>query len=154
MDIQTWIKPAFSVIGKEGTTKDGADFVQRLWESANTHFEEVTHLVKRDMNGEPLGFRGAMTDFSRSFRPWADGFSQGLYLAGVECEEVAEAPKGWVKWTVPGFEYLRAECGSPTLFDDMLAYLSEQGLELVGAVQDFTDPATGRNFMLFPVRRL
>ena len=154
MDIQTWIKPAFSVIGKEGATTDGADFVQRLWESANAHFEEVAHLVKRDKNGVPLGFWGAMTDFSRSFRPWADGFSQGLYLAGVECEEVAEAPKGWVKWTVPGFEYLRAECGSPTLFDDMLAYLSEQGLELVGAVQDFTDPATGRNFMLFPIRRL
>lgn len=154
MDIQTWIKPAFSVIGKEGSTADGAGFVQRLWDSANDHFDEVAHLAKRDANGMPLGFWGAMTDFTGSFRPWEDGFSQGLYLAGVECKDDAEVPGGWVKWRVPGFEYLRAECGSPALFADMLAYLSEQGLELAGAVQDFTDPATGHNFMLFPVRRL
>ena len=33
----------------------------------------------------------------------------------------------------------------------MLEYLREQKLELVGAVQDFTDPKTGKNYMLFPV---
>ena len=32
--------------------------------------------------------------------------------------------------------------------------LREQDLELARAVQDFTDPTTGRNFMLFPIRRL
>ena len=75
-------KPAFCVIGKEGSTADGPGFVQRLWAQANAHFDEVAHLAKRDENGVPLGFWGAMTDRSRTFRPWEDGFSRGLYLAG------------------------------------------------------------------------
>ncbi len=154
MEIQRIIKPSFSVIGKEGSTADGPGFVQRLWAEANAHFEEVVPLAKRDGNGVPLGFWGAMTDFSRTFQPWEDGFSRGLYLAGVECEDDAVAPEGWSKWTVPGFVYLRAECDSPTLFSDMLEYLREQGLELAGAVHDFTDPKTGKNCMLFPIQRL
>ena len=30
--MEKWIKPAFSVIGLEGSTEDGAGFVQRLWQ--------------------------------------------------------------------------------------------------------------------------
>ena len=154
MKTEQIIKPAFSVIGREGSTADGEGFVQRLWAEANSHFEKVSTLAKRDENGVPLGFWGAMTDFSRSFQPWEDGFSRGLYLAGVECEDDAEAPEGWFKWTVPGFEYLRAECTSETVFADMLRYLAEQGIGLAGAVQDFTDPKTGKNYMLFPIKKL
>lgn len=154
MNIDMISKPAFSVIGKEGSTADGVDFIQRLWAEANARFDEVANLAKRDENGIPVGFWGAMTDFSCSFRPWEDGFSRGLYLAGVECEDDAVVPEGWVKWTIPGFEYLRAECTSQTVFADMLEYLKEQGMELAGAVQDFTDPKTGRNYMLFPTKRL
>ena len=154
MNIETIIKPAFSVIGREGSTVDGEGFVQRLWAEANAHFDQISPLAKRDENGVPVGFWGAMTDYSRSFQPWEDGFSRGLYLAGVECADDAEAPEGWIKWTLPGFEYLRAACTSPTLFTDMLAYLQEHGMALAGAVQDFTDPKTGQNYMLFPVRRL
>ena len=154
MNVETMTKPSFSVIGKEGSTADGPGFVQRLWAEANAHFNEVAPLAKRDENGVPLGFWGAMTDCSRSFRPWEEDFSRGLYLAGVECGEDAVAPEGWSKWTIPGFRYLRAECSSPNLFSDMLAYLREQKLELVGAVQDFTDPVIGRNYMLFPIGRL
>ena len=154
MNIETIIKPAFTVIGKEGSTADGEGFVQRLWAEANAHFDEVAHLAKRDENGVPVGFWGAMTDFSRAFQPWEDGFSRGLYLAGVECPEDATAPEGWVRWTIPGFEYIRAECTSPTLFADKLAYLRDHDLALAGAVHDFTDPKTGRNYMLFPVKRL
>ena len=154
MNIDMISKPAFSVIGKEGSTTVGVDFIQRLWAEANACFDEVSNLAKRDENGIPVGIWGAMTDFSCSFRPWEDGFSRGLYLAGVECEDDAVAPEGWVKWTIPGFEYLRAECTSQTVFADMLEYLKEQGMELAGAVQDFTDPKTGRNYMLFPTKRL
>lgn len=154
MDIETVCKPAFSVIGKEGSTDEGAGFVQRLWAAANAGFNEVAHLAKRNEEGIPMGFWGVMTDFSRAFLPWEDGFRRGLYLAGVECADDALPPEGWVKWTIPGFAYLRAECTSPTLFPDMLAYLADQGLELAGAVQDFTDPKTGRNYMYFPIRRL
>lgn len=154
MNIETIVKPAFCVIGKEGSTADGPGFVQRLWADASARFDEVAHLAKRDEKGVPVGFWGAMTDFSRSFQPWEADFSRGLYLAGVECAEDAAAPAGWTRWEIPGFEYLKAECDRPTLFADMLGYLREQGLELAGAVQDFTDPATGQNFMLFPTRRL
>lgn len=154
MNIDMISKPTFSVIGKEGSTADGVGFIQRLWVEANARFDEIANLAKRDENGIPVGFWGAMTDFSRSFRPWEDGFSRGLYLAGVECEDDVVVPEGWVKWTIPGFEYLRAECTSQTVFADMLEYLKEQGMELAGAVQDFTDPKTGRNYMLFPTKRL
>ena len=35
------IKKAFVVIGKEGSTLDGAGFIQKLWDDANGHFSEV-----------------------------------------------------------------------------------------------------------------
>ena len=154
MNLETIIKPAFAVIGREGSTADGPGFVQWLWAEANAHFNEVAPLAERDGNGVPLGFWGAMTDCSRAFWPWEDGFSRGLYLAGVECRDDAVAPEGWARWEIPGFEYLKAECTSPSLFSDMLKYLAEQGLKLAGAVQDYTESASGRNFMLFPIRRL
>ena len=45
------IKKAFVVIGKEGSTLDGAGFIQKLWDDANGHFSEVAHLAKKDTNG-------------------------------------------------------------------------------------------------------
>ena len=154
MNIEIFEKPAFAVIGREGSTEDGPGFVQGLWAEANVRFEEVAHLAKRDEDGSFVGFWGAMTDFSRSFQPWEADFSRGLYLAGVECAEDAVAPAGWTRWEIPGFVYLKAECDAPDLFPNMLRYLREQGRELAGAVQDFTDPTSGRNFMLFPIKRL
>lgn len=147
-------KPAFAVIGKEGSTADGAGFIQRLWADANGHFNQVRHLAKRDETGALVGIWGAMTGFSRDFRPWAEGFSQGLYLAGVECDGNAEAPAGWTKWTVPGFVYLAAACDGGDAFSDMMEYLRGHDIPLAGAVQDFTCPQTGKNYMLFPVERL
>ena len=93
-----------------------------------------------------------MTDFSRTFQPWEDGFTKGLYLAGAECREDAAAPAGWVKWTVPAFTYLKAE-NEPGVFPEMLAYLAKNGLALAGAVQDHTCPRTGRGYMLFPIEK-
>lgn len=55
--------------------------------------------ILKDENGNISGIWGAMSDFSRSFQPWED-FSKGLYLAGVECNEDAEAPDGWTKWVI------------------------------------------------------
>ena len=146
-------KPAFSVIGKEGSTHDGPGFIQRLWAVANGHFSEVAHLAKHTESGALAGIWGAMTDLSRTFRPWQNDFTEGLYLAGVECPYDAEPPAGWTKWTVPGFEYLRAVATEST-FSDMLRYLQDHALPLAGAVHDFTDPATGKSYMLFPIRRL
>lgn len=153
MNIEKITKAAFTVIGKEGSTNDGEGFIGRLWENANSHFGEIAHLAKNDENGVPLGVWGAMSDFSRSFKPWTN-FSEGLYLAGAECEDGAEAPEGWVKWIIPAFEYLRVECEGDSTFPDMIKYLDENGIVLAGAVHDFTCPQTGKSYMFFPIKRI
>ena len=148
------IKPAFTVIGMEGSTEDGPGFISALWEKANARFSEVAHLAKTNGDGSLCGIWGAMTDMSRSFRPWADDFTKGLYLAGVEVREDAQPPKGWVRWDVPGFEYIRVANDAPDVFPRTLDMLAQKGLALVGAVHDFTDPVTGKGYMLFPIHKL
>lgn len=138
MKIEKCTKESFVVIGKEGSTLDGQGFIQKLWADANSHFNEVQHLAKKDDSGNLLGIWGAMSDLSHSFNPWEDGFTKGLYLAGVECDNDAEAPDGWTKWVVPGYEYLYAECDSNDTFPKMIEYLKDNNLSLAGAVHDFT----------------
>ena len=153
MKIERCEKETFVVIGKEGSTLDGAGFIQRLWDDANSHFEEVQHLAKKDENGKIGGIWGAMSDFSRSFQLWED-FERGLYLAGVECYDDAEAPDGWTKWVIPGYEYLYAVCEEEDTFSKVIAYMEENDISLAGAVHDFTCPQTGENYMFFPIRKL
>lgn len=154
MDIERIVKPSFSVIGLAGSTEDGPGFIQRLWEEANARFPEAAPLAKTGPDGALSGIWGAMSDFSLSFLPWEDGFSRGLYLAGIEAREDAQPPEGWVKWTIPGFEYLKTEITGPDTFQRMIGWMEKEGISLAGAVHDYTDPATGRGYMLFPVRRL
>lgn len=146
-------KESFTVIGKEGSTSDGEGFIQKLWEDANSHFNEIQHLAKKDENGNIVGIWGAMSDFSRSFNPWED-FSKGLYLAGAECEDKAEAPEGWTKWVIPSYEYIFVECEDDKTFPDTIQYLKDNNIPLAGAVHDFTCPQTGRNYMFFPIAKL
>ena len=154
MKIEKRMKDSFSVIGKEGSTSDGQGFIQKLWEDANAHFSEIRLLAKNDGNGNLVGIWGAMSDCTRSFKPWEEDFSKGLYLAGVECEDDAHAPEGWVKWTIPGYEYLCAEVESGNTFLDVLDYMHANGIALAGAVHDFTCPSDGKNYMLFPIRKI
>ena len=114
----------------------------------------MAHLSKKDEHGNLVGIWGAMSDFSLRFQPWEDGFSKGLYLAGVECRDDAEAPEGWTKWVIPGYEYLQVEYNHEGVFPEMIAYLQKKSIPLMGAVHDFTDPATGKNYMCFPIRKL
>ena len=151
MKIEKRVKPSFSVIGKEGTTSDGLGFIQKLWEDANSHFHEVQSFAKKDENGNLIGIWGAMSDFTRSFKPWEDNFSKGLYLAGIECTDDAQAPEGWTKWTIPGYVYLCAEVEHENTFSDVLDYMNQNGMTLAGAVHDFTCPANGKNYMYFPI---
>ena len=151
MKIEVCRKSAFVVIGKEGFTSDGQGFIQNLWAEANAHFSEVQPLAKKDENGNLVGIWGAMSDVSRSFQPWEDNFSKGLYLAGVECVDEAEAPKGWTKWIVPGYEYLCAEAENENTFSEVLEYMRGKAIPLVGAVHDFTCPKTGKNYLFFPM---
>ena len=154
MKIEKRIKPSFSVIGKEGATLDGEGFIQNLWENANSHFGEVQSLAKKDENGNLVGIWGAMSDCTRSFKPWEDHFSKGLYLAGIECTDDAQAPEGWTRWTIPGYEYLCAEVESENTFSDVMDYMHANNIPLVGAVHDFTCPLSGKNYMYFPIKTI
>ena len=100
-----------------------------------------------------VAYGGLCLIFSHSFDPWED-FRKGLYLAGVECRDDAEAPDGWKKWIIPGYEYIYAECEDSDTFSKTIKYLEENSIPLVGAVHDFTCPQTGKNYMLFPIRKL
>lgn len=154
MLIEKCIKESFCVIGREGSSLDGKGFVQRLWEDANSKFNEVADLAKKGETGKIGGIWGAMTDFSRSFKPWEEGFTKGLYLAGVECKDDAEAPEGWTKWVIPGYEYLYTECNEPDIFSKMIKYMKSNNITLAGAVHDFTCPQTGKNYMFFPIKKI
>ena len=134
------IKEKFVVIGKEGSTSDGDGFIQKLWDDADSHFSEIAHLAKRDAKGSIVGIWGAM-------------FRKGLYLAGVECDDHAEAPDGWTKWIVPGYEYMVAE-NHKGVFEKIIRQMSEDGISLAGAVHDYTDPATGKSYLYFPIREV
>lgn len=153
MEWKTVQKGSFAVIGKLGGTKDGEGFIQRLWQEANAHFSEVAALAKSGERGGFAGFWGLMSDEGMNFSPWEDGFTRGLYLAGAEVRDDAEAPEGWVKWVSPAYEYVVTGAG-PEAFSKTLKRLREQGVKLAGAVYDFTDPQTGENYQYFPIRRL
>ena len=154
MKIERITKPSFCVLGKEGSTLDGPGFIQKLWADANSHFAEVEALAKRDTQGNLVGIWGAMSDLTRSFNPWEDGFSKGLYLAGIECAEDAKVPEGWTKWAIPGYEYLCAEMECESTFSEVIAYMQANDIALAGAVHDFTCPSTGKNYLFFPIRGL
>lgn len=152
--MELWRREGFVLIGREGSTKDGPGFISRLWAQANADFAQIRPMALLTPQGMPAGIWGAMTDFSRRFLPWEEDFSQGLYLAGAECRADAEAPSGWTRWDVPGFAYLRVPGDGPDAFAAGLAQLTQHGLPLAGAVQEYTDPAEGRTYLCFPVERL
>ena len=155
MKLNKCIKESFSVIGKEGSTNDGNGFIQKLWRDANENFEEVSHLAKRDNEGNILGIWGAMSDLSGSFKPWEDNFTKGLYLAGVEVNDDAIPPKGWTKWVIPSYEYIYVKCDEDDIFSKAIKYLKDNNLQLVGAVNDFNCPEeNGQLYMFFPIRKL
>ena len=111
-------------------------------------------VMKKDENGNLVGIWGAMSDCSHSYKPWEDNFSKGLYLAGVECVDDAEAPQGWTKWTIPGFEYICIETENENTFAEVLSYMNANNIALVGAVHDYTCPLNGKNYMYFPIRTI
>ena len=157
MEFLTCEMPAFFVIGKEGEARPGYNPAPDLWAEANAHYAEVEALALRDEKGVPAGFWGAMSDLSRSFLPWEDGLSRGLYLAGVQVSEDALPTEGWVKWTVPAFQYVYAsvEGDYGDVLSQGLDYLQSRGLPLAGAVQDYRCPEeNGRPYLFFPIRRL
>ncbi len=154
MMIDEIVKESFVVIGKEGSTLQGTGFIQTLWGEANAHFNEIKHLASKDQSGNILAMWGVMSDLGRNFMPWENNFTEGLYLAGVECAKDAIAPEGWTKWVIPGYEYIRIKFDDKDTFAKGIEYLKENNLTLVGAVFDYNDPQTGQGYMFFPIRKL
>lgn len=153
MSIEIRRFPAFSVLGREGSTQEGAGFIERLWQEANAQYAEIAPHVLCAENGAPLRLWGLMSDMGRSLRPWEDDFSRGLYLAGAECAPDAPVPEGWTKWDVPAFSMALVPVrGEPAeAFRQGLAFLAQEGLSMAAAAFDLTLPAEGRSFVCFPV---
>ncbi len=154
MEINRCIKESFSVIGKEGSTNDGENFIAKLWDEANSQFDMVKHLAKTDKNGSYAVFWGAMSDFSHSFLPWENGFSQGLYLAGFEALDNVMAPDGWIKWIIPSYEYIYVINHSGETFNELIKYLQDNNINLAGAVHEYTDSADGQSYLYAPIKKL
>lgn len=146
-----------SVIGKEGLCTKDHNIVSQLWQEANTHFAEIADLGMKEADGSYVGFWGLMTDKTRQYQPWEDGFSTGLYLAGLEVANACPAPEGWVKWAVPERDYLIVEIENgqyQAAFTVGLEELPRRGCRLSGAVCDYTEPRTGKNFLFFPYEKV
>ena len=158
MEIKIIDLPMITVIGKEGLCTTGKNIVQQLWQEANSHFNEVAALGMKNSDGTYVGFWGAMSDESRSFRPWTHQFTRGLYLAGVETYADAIVPEGWTKWIIPARKYMVVDVEPNRyneIFDEVINNtISEKGMKLAGAVCDYTEPATGKNKLFFPVESL
>lgn len=156
MDIRIVKLPEIAIIGKEGFCTEEKNIVQDLWKEANENFNEVLDLGMKEKNGEFVGFWGAMSDETMSFEPWTNNFSRGYYLAGIEVYKDAVAPEGWTKWVMPAREYLVVEVEfehyMDIFFDVLQNVLPTRNLELCGAACDYTEPATGKNFIFFPVK--
>ena len=144
-----------AIIGKEGLCTKEKNTAQDLWRQANSDFREIADLGMKNADGSFVGFWGAMSDETMSFMPWTDGFSRGLYLAGVEVYEDTPVPDGWVKWVMPARKYLVTEVTLESYgetFETVInCLIPELGMKLAGAVCDFTEPATGQNKLFFPV---
>ena len=144
-----------AIIGKEGLCTKEKNVVQDLWQQANSNFNEIANFAMKNADGSFVGFWGAMSDETMSFMPWTDGFSRGLYLAGVEVYEDTAVPDGWVKWVMPARKYLVTEA-HPENYGEIFRYvikslIPDLGMKLAGAVCDFTEPTTGKNKLFFPV---
>lgn len=158
MEIKMIDLQAITVIGKEGLCTAEENIVQQLWQEANSHFDEVAALGMKNSDGTYVGFWGVMSDESKSFRPWTHQFTRGLYLAGVETYADADAPEGWTKWVMPARKYIVADVEPDRygeIFNEVINnIISEKGMKLAGAVCDYTEPATGKNKLFFPVESL
>ena len=67
----------------------------------------------------------------------------------MECIDNAEAPDGWTKWIIPSYEYIVVE-NHKGAFEETIRKMNEHGISLVGAVHDYTEPTTGKDYLYFP----
>jgi len=141
---------AFSVVGREGSTKTSSTIVAELWDQAEKGISDVLPSLKM-RNIFPI-YWGLMSDFSRSFKPWENDYSEGLYLAGFElADDRLIPPPGWVKWDVPAQVYLTlaSEGDYRDTLQEGLKLIKDHGYVLSGAIFDHGEE--GKMFLYFPV---
>lgn len=155
MDWEMKKLPDIAILGKAGFCTAEDNRAPSLWAEANAHFSEVASLGMREPDGSLVVFWGAMSDETMSFLPWTEGFSRGFYLAGIEIYRDTPVPAGWTKWVLPARTYLKTEVNPQyymAVFREVLEQvLPKNNLRLCGAACDYTQPATGKSYLLFPV---
>lgn len=147
--------PEIAVIGKAGLCTMDNNIVSDLWAQATAGFDEIAPVGMKEADGSFAGFWGVMSDVSMAFRPWEDGYTRGMYLAGIEVYKDTPVPEGWEKWVMPARTYLVADVTGETygaVFSEVInEVIPSMNLQLSGAVCDYTKPATGQNKLFFPV---
>jgi len=156
-DIQEVKKKAFTVIGKEGSgpSADSAKWTDPLWKEFRTDYAEIKQLVKKDKSGT-AGFWGVKSDIDGKFEMWG---GEGIYLAGAEVEDKAEAPAGWVKRKVPERKYLVVQCSEDD-YDEVYErvvyeYIPSRFYELTAEVLEYYPRNSMRDdvYLYFPVKK-
>ena len=155
MNIRIVDLPEIAIIGKEGFCTEKSNLVQELWNQAHENFVEISELGMKEQDGSYVGFWGAMSDETMSFLPWTHDYARGYYLAGIEVYKDTEAPEGWKKWIMPARKYLVMEVEfehyMETFRDGLENQIPSRNMKLCGAVCDYTEPSTGKNYLFFPV---
>lgn len=153
MNKEIFVKEAFAVIGKEAFSWDGDGLLPILWNNMYERQAEIEDLIMRGEDGKPEIW-GVMSSKWRDFQPWEENGSIGLICVGYQCAMDAEAPKGWSKWIVPGFEYAKYKIEGDGFFYRALEDLKADGMQQVGACHLWSDPDTKEMYFCFPVRKL
>lgn len=154
MEFRTLVKESFCVIGKEIYTWDGDGMIPKIWAIVDSKFDEIEPVICKDETGKPLAKWGAMSSKKRDFSMWEENGSVGLYLAGYEAPLDAQAPAGWTKWIVPGFEFRLGKIEGEGYFYRAFDELTSMGLPPVAATENWIDIETGDFYFAFPVKRL
>ena len=154
MDIKRCTKESFAVIGREGSTLDGKNFIQKLWDDVDSHFNEISDLALKDINGNIVGRWGLTSDFNHNIKPWEENYSRGLYLAGVECNIDADATYGWTKWIIQSYEYIYVEIENKDTYIKTIFYLEENNIPLIGGVNKYYSPITKKDYLFFPIKKI
>ena len=96
-----------------------------------------------------------MSNLGRTFAPWEDNFTKGLYLAGAECKNDAEAPKGWTKWVIPSYEYLYVESNGLDTFPKMneLTLVTQQ-MNLPQECKSLAEDRSSRSSLYSPIKHI
>jgi len=134
MKVQIVSKPAFSVMGIEGSGRadEGPRWIGSLWEQAHRRRGEVEQFV--EPSRAAWGLMSAVDEF---LAPWEE---DGKYLAGWELKVDMEPPAGWKVWKVPAQTFAVVACTMATYGEAYVVakqFLLKEGYVQAGAMHEF-----------------